>query len=71
MGPSGNVLTADSQTAIMFVEVYYQYSPIFFRIGGSTGPVIYRAAAMYVRDDRNLSGTGIDNTQSPVTVSSC
>lgn len=56
MGPSGNVVTADANSAIMFAEVYYQYRPIFFNVGGSTSPTIYRAAAMYVRDDRDLTG---------------
>ena len=56
MGPSGNVVTADANSAIMFAEVYYQYQPIFFNIGGGGAPTIYRAAAMYVRDDRDLTG---------------
>ena len=55
MGPAGNVVTADSQSAIMFVEVYYRYRPVFFTIGSGALPVIYRAAAMYVRDDRDLA----------------
>ncbi|MFC3173402.1 TadE/TadG family type IV pilus assembly protein [Novosphingobium bradum] len=55
MGPTGTVVTADPASAIMFVEVYYRYKPIFFTIGSTTSPTIYRAAAMYVRDDRDLS----------------
>ncbi|WP_298200604.1 TadE/TadG family type IV pilus assembly protein [Novosphingobium sp.] len=56
MGPSGSLLTADSNSAIMFVEVYYQYRPIFFNVGGAAAPLIYRSAAVYVRDDRDLTG---------------
>jgi len=78
MGPTGNVLTADSNAAIMFVEVYYRYQPIFFNIAGSTSaPVIYRQAAMYVRDDRDLTGgagannSGIVNLSPAATSYSC
>ncbi len=69
MGPAGNVVTADANSAIMFVEVYYQYRPIFFNVGGNTAPTIYRAAAMYVRDDRDL--TQIYNPSPAATVYSC
>lgn len=68
MGPTGNIVAADSQSAIMFVEVYYQYTPIFFRIG-TASPVIYRAAAMYVRDDRDL--TQIYNPSPTATSYTC
>ena len=70
MGPTGNVVTADPQSAIMFVEVYYRYQPIFFQIVSSnSAPVIYRQAAMYVRDDRDL--TQIYNPSPAATVNSC
>jgi hypothetical protein len=69
MGPSGNVVAADTRAAIMFVEVYYQYQPIFFKVGGNTSPTIYRASAMYVRDDRDL--TQIYNPSPVQTVNSC
>ena len=69
MGPTGNVVTADANSAIMFAEVYYQYQPIFFSIGGGGAPTIYRAAAMYVRDDRDL--TQIYNPSPAATVYSC
>jgi len=76
MGPTGTVVTADPQSAIMFVEVYYQYQPIFFKIGSATSPTIYRAAAMYVRDDRDLTGgtgstDGVANPSPTATKSSC
>lgn len=69
MGPTANIVTADAQSAVMFVEVYYQYQPIFFRLGGAAPPTIYRAAAMFVRDDRDL--TQIYNPAPAATVSSC
>ncbi len=69
MGPSGNVIAADPQSAIMFVEVYYRYQPIFFPVGGATAPTIYRASAMYVRDDRDL--TQIYNPVPTAPVSGC
>jgi len=70
MGPTGTVVTADTNSAIMFVEVYYKYQPIFFTIGGSTtSPTIYRAAAMYVRDDRDL--TQIYNPSPTATSYTC
>ncbi|MBU3991579.1 MAG: pilus assembly protein [Alphaproteobacteria bacterium] len=68
MGPATNQVSADADSAIMFVEVFYQYQPIFFNVGGSP-PTIYRAAAMYVRDDRDL--TQIYNLTPTVTVNSC
>lgn len=77
MGPTGNVLAADANAAIMFVEVYYQYRPIFFAIGGGATPRIYRSAAMYVRDDRDLTGgagaggAGIANPSPAATVRTC
>ena len=76
MGPSGNVLTADANAAIMFVEVYFQYKPIFFTISGAA-PLIYRSAAMYVRDDRDLTGgagannSGIVNQSPAATAYTC
>lgn len=67
MGPSP-ALQADTNAAIMFVEVYYQYQPIFFKLTGGA-PTIYRAAAMYVRDDRDL--TQIYNTNPAATKYAC
>lgn len=69
MGPTGTVVTADPQSAIMFVEVYYKYQPIFFSIGNATSPTVYRAAAMYVRDDRDL--TQIYNPSPTATSYTC
>lgn len=52
MGPDGSQVTAESGAAIMFAEVYYDYSPVMLSNAKIT---IYRSAAMYVRDDRDLS----------------
>ncbi len=59
MGYTTTKMTADTNTAIMFVEVAYNYKPFFL---GSVIParVIRKEAALYVRDDRDL--TGIKNT---------
>lgn len=61
MGPTGSEVTAPPNSAVMFVEVNYQYQPIIGRwlIGDR---VISYTAAFVVRDRRDLSangGTGI------------
>ena len=55
MGFTDTKMTADPSTAIMFVEVAYNYKPFFL---GSLIPskVIRKEAALYVRDDRDLTG---------------
>lgn len=76
MGPAGAVLAAEANSAIMFVEVYYEYRPIFFTFGAA-GPTIYRSAATYVRDARDLTGgpgangAGIVNPAPAAPVYSC
>ncbi len=55
MGPTGRQVAADTSFAIMFVEVAYDYQPIIF--GSLIGNrQIVKTAAMYVRDDRDLTG---------------
>jgi len=68
MGYTTTKMTADSGTAIMFVEIAYNYKPFFF---GSLLPskVIRKEAALYVRDDRDL--TQIYNPSPAQTVASC
>lgn len=66
MGPAGSVITAESGSAIMFAEVYYDYKPVV--LPGAT-ITIYRHAALYVRDDRDLSQ--IYNPSPTATVHSC
>ncbi|BBC73061.1 conserved hypothetical protein [Altererythrobacter sp. B11] len=54
MGPPDRRVAAEQDYAIMFVEVFYDYQPIAFGELLPSGP-IHKIAAMYVRDDRDLS----------------
>lgn len=68
MGFTSTKMTADSGTAIMFVEIAYDYKPFFL---GSILPakLIRKEAALYVRDDRDL--TQIYNPLPTQAVASC
>lgn len=68
MGYTTTKMTADAGTAIMFVEIAYNYKPFFL---GSVIPakLIRKEAAVYVRDDRDL--TQIYNPSPAQTVASC
>ena len=68
MGFTTTKMTADAGTAIMFVEIAYNYKPFFL---GSVIPskVIRKEAALYVRDDRDL--TQIYNPAPTQTVATC
>lgn len=68
MGPSTRLVTAESNAAVMFAEVVYQYRPVYFS-GVVATQQIRKFAAMYVRDDRDL--TQIYNPSPTSTVSSC
>lgn len=68
MGPVTSRMTAETGTAIMFVEVAYQYRPLFFT-GVVNSTVIRKESAVYVRDDRDL--TQIYNPAPTVTASTC
>ena len=68
MGYTTTKMTADTGTAIMFVEVAYDYKPFF--LGSILSPkVIRKEAALYVRDDRDL--TRIFNPTPAAPVASC
>ena len=55
MGPVGREVTAVAGTAIMFVEVTYEYQPLLF--GAWLGPRTIRSTAAYnIREARDLSG---------------
>ena len=55
MGPVGREVTAAAGTAIMFVEVTYEYEPLLF--GKWLGPQTIRSTAAYnIREARDLSG---------------
>lgn len=54
MGQTTVPMTADAGNAIMFVEVAYNYQPLFLT-GLISGKVLRKEAALYVRDDRDLT----------------
>ncbi|SBV34385.1 conserved protein of unknown function [uncultured Sphingopyxis sp.] len=65
MGPEGREVTAVAGTAIMFVEVTYEYQPLLF--GAWLGPQTIRSTAAYnIREARDLSGV-----KSPGTKADC
>jgi len=68
MGFTSTKMVADTGTAIMFVEIAYDYKPFFL---GSilSAKVIRKEAALYVRDDRDL--TQIYNPSPTSTVATC
>lgn len=73
VGPAGEQVTAPDGTGVMFVEIAYQYDPLFLSNVAFSNRTIRETAAMVVRDDRDYvgnGGTGIYNTEG-VTASSC
>lgn len=54
MGPADRRIQAEDGYAIMFAEVVYDYEPMIFDKFIPTTP-IRKSAAMFVRDDRDLS----------------
>ena len=68
MGPASRRVQAESGFAIMFAEVVYDYKPLVFDRFVSAQP-IRKIAAMYVRDDRDL--TQIYNPSPAAPVNSC
>lgn len=73
MGPSTKRVAATTGTAIMFVEISYQYQPVAY--GNWLGPRRIRTeAAFNIREGRDLdtgNGAGIINPSPSVSVSSC
>lgn len=69
MGPAGNKVTAEPDSAVMVAEVAYEYQPLIRLYYGTF--TMRKYAAMYVRDDRDLTGTGISNPAPAVTPSTC
>ena len=65
MGENGHAVTASSGTAVMFVEVFYEYQPLFGAMY-SSGTTFHHEAAYIIRDDRNLEPgvTGGNSTTS-------
>ena len=74
MGPASARVTApDAETAIMFVEIIYDYKPIFSDIYISNRQIKFHASYI-VRDKRDLtanSGTGITNPSPIATQYTC
>lgn len=70
MGPSGGEIKTETDAGIMFAEVVYEYQPLVLD-GLLDDMVIRKYKAVYVRDDRDLSGNGIWNLTPTVTVSNC
>ena len=58
MGIGTRNVRSEENFAIMYAEVYYDYQPLVLP-NFVSGQTIYKSAAMYVRDDRDLSGKGI------------
>lgn len=73
MGPANKVVAATSGTAIMYVEIAYQYQPVAY--GNWLGPRTIRTEAAYnIREGRDLdtnNGTGLINPSPSVTPSTC
>lgn len=72
LGPTGQVVTTPDDTGVMYVEVYYDYQPLFAS-GIVPHATIHEYKSMVVRDKRDYlinSGTGVDNTAGD-TVHAC
>ena len=68
MGPEDNEVTAAAGTAVMFVEVSYEYQPLLY--GKWLGPrTIHSTAAFNIREGRDLSK--VYNPSPAASVSSC
>ena len=65
MGKGTTQITADSGSAVMYVEIYYEYQPLFENPFGSGKRMFREEAAFLIRDDRNLepglTGSGSDS----------
>ena len=57
MGPTGHKITAGNGSAVMYVEVFYQYKPLFGTMFVQN-TTFRREAAFLIRDNRNLTPTG-------------
>jgi hypothetical protein len=66
---SGTMVTAQKDAAVMVAEVVYEYQPLIVD-GVMDKMTIRKVFAMYVRDDRDLTGAGIWPTTG-VTASTC
>jgi hypothetical protein len=69
-GPSTARITAPANSAVIHVEIFYDYKPVFFKTK-FTGDTVRYEASYLVRDDRDFSGAGIFNPSPAATVASC
>lgn len=68
MGPEGSEVTAAAGTAVMFVEISYEYQPLLY--GKWLGPKTIRSTAAFnIREGRDLSK--VYNPSPAASVSSC
>lgn len=72
MGPAGRQVTTPDDTGVVYVEVVYDYQPLFTSVVVPS-TIIREIAAMTIRDKRDYSGnsgTGVYNTAG-ATASTC
>ncbi|WP_395332424.1 pilus assembly protein TadE [Novosphingobium sp. BL-8H] len=60
MGKTGHTIKAIANSAVMYVEVYYAYQPLFGTMFVKN-PVFYQEAAFLIRDDRDIT-SGVTGT---------
>jgi len=66
MGPTGREVKAAAGTAVMFVEITYEYQPLLY--GKLLGPkTIHTTAAFNIREARDLSGVKAPGTPATCT----
>lgn len=58
MGKTGHLITAATNSAVMYVEVYFAYQPLFGNMFAKSNTVFYQEAAYQIRDDRSLNPSG-------------
>lgn len=66
MGPAANRIAASPGTAVMFVELYYEYEPLFGEMFMKT-KTLRQEAAFIVRDKRELGTEPTKDTSEPRT----
>lgn len=66
MGEGAHVITANDNSAVMFVEVFYRYQPLFGTAFVSS-PTFHEEAAFIIRDDRNLAKVSNTGAKSSCT----
>ncbi len=70
MGPAGAVVTAPSDTPVIFVEVIYDYRPLFSSMFMSPKTIKFHSSFV-VRDKRDMTGAGIFNPSPAAPSATC